>query len=116
MFLSEQLCGGNEERCKRSNGAAVNMREGEDYRPEALLTLCLMMLTDIIEFYKCFKSLSGAMVVVNGKNIEGKGKRKRGERGNNHSPKCLKNCCGKALECYYGPPGKENRQRFTPLI
>lgn len=30
--------------------------------------------------------------------------------------KYLKNCCGKALERYYGPPGKENRQRFTPLI
>lgn len=35
------------------------MKEGEDSHPEALLSLCLMMLTDIIEFYKCLKSLSG---------------------------------------------------------
>lgn len=51
---------GTEGSCKRSNGAAVNMKEGEDSHPEALLSLCLMMLTDIIEFYKCLKSLSGA--------------------------------------------------------
>lgn len=50
---------GTEGSCKRSNGAAVNMKEGEDSDPEALLSLCLMMLTDIIEFYKCLKSLSG---------------------------------------------------------
>ncbi len=65
---------------------------------------CLMMLTDIIEFYKCLKSLSGATTTALNKKIKGKEKVKRGKKRNNHSPKysagakCLKKCSGKALE------------------
>lgn len=53
------------------------------------MPLCLMILTDIIEFYKCLKSLSGAAAPL--KRAE-KRERKRGSGGwwwgrNNHSPK-----------------------------
>ncbi len=44
-----------------------------------------MILTDIIEFYKCLKSLSGATAALNVK-YKGTGKRKGAGR-DNHSPK-----------------------------
>lgn len=93
--------GGDEERCKRSNGGAVNIREGEDSRPEALLPLCLMMLTDIIEFYKCLKSLSGAAAALSGgkkmKKIKAREKEKEITTRQNipRGAKRLKKCCGK---------------------
>lgn len=56
------------------------------------MPLCLMILTDIIEFYKCLKSLSGATAPL--KRAE-KRERKRGSGGwwwgrNNHSPKIFR--------------------------
>lgn len=79
-----------------------------------------MMLTDIIEVYKCFKSLSGATAAVNEQKIWKRGKKRKKRRRKREittqrnipqRAKCLKkkNCCGKALECYYSPPGKEKQ-------
>lgn len=59
-FKPSSHVGGIRKPRKRSNGGAVNIGEGEDERPEALLSPCLMMLTGIIEFYKCLKHLGGA--------------------------------------------------------
>lgn len=46
-----------------------------------------MMLTDIIEFYKCLKSLSGATAALNKEIKARETENGGGEKRNNHSPK-----------------------------
>lgn len=79
--------GGNEGRCNGSNGAAINIREGEDEGPEAAAALVLMMLTGRTELSKRLNSLCGTT-----ESRRNKGRRRVVNPSEKYSS--LKKCCG----------------------
>lgn len=82
------------------------------------MLFCLMMLTGIIEFHKCLKSLSGATAALNEKKKKMPVKKVVGEEITTHQnilqgAKCLKK---KSIRPLVLSTRERNRQRFTPLI